>query len=754
MASQIFAVNVEVGAVDANTPELRSGSADPEGSVTAPPGSIYLRTNGTIYGKASGTGNTGWSALAAGSGAPSTADYLVGTADSGLSAEIVVGTSPGGELGGTWASPTVDATHSGSAHHAAAHDHDEDDLVPDTVVAEENLGLSATGQTQSTVFRNFVADGALAVGDVVQASNGTAGRVEKCWTAGQPVIGVSLDAVSDGGTARIALAGVVQVLVDTAYATTFGVSSLLPLSTNAGHAYVSDASTDGLRFGSPKAVFAEAIETSASGTNRLVWAVLTPGFSLNLWPPSSGYPVDVDATEADGTGSQAARSDHRHALGIGITKGDLLVRTASNWVRLPVGVDGEVLTAASGATEGVDWASAGGGGPHTHDEDDLVPDTVVVDENVGLAATGQTQSVVYKNYGADGALAVGDIVQASNGTAGRVEKSYSLDLPVIGVSLDAVSDGATARIAVTGVCQVMVDTGSATTFGATVLWVNTSAPGQAAALTATDGLRFGSGVSLVGTAVETSAGGSDRLVWVNLGASLVPYIDPPATGYPVDIASTEADGTFAQPARADHRHAHEPAHINHDTTWAAKGDLIAATGNDAAAVVTVGANDTILMADSAAGSGIKWVASQTPSTQAFGDSAVEGTADTYTRGDHKHAMPAAAHHSGVAFSVGTTILNPASSTTVMVWRAPFACTVTNVRAHFKGGTSVIYNARLNQTSNHLSSNATQSTANAWGDGGSVQNTAYAAGDDLELMFVTITGAVTEATIQVDFTRTI
>ncbi len=28
---------------------------------------------------------------------------------------------PGGELGGTWAAPTVDATHSGSAHHAEPH---------------------------------------------------------------------------------------------------------------------------------------------------------------------------------------------------------------------------------------------------------------------------------------------------------------------------------------------------------------------------------------------------------------------------------------------------------------------------------------------------------------------------------------------------------------------------------------------------------------------------------------------------------
>jgi hypothetical protein len=52
---------------------------------------------------------------------PLNADYLVGTANATLTGEIVVGTTPGGELGGTWASPTVDATHSGSAHHTRAH---------------------------------------------------------------------------------------------------------------------------------------------------------------------------------------------------------------------------------------------------------------------------------------------------------------------------------------------------------------------------------------------------------------------------------------------------------------------------------------------------------------------------------------------------------------------------------------------------------------------------------------------------------
>jgi hypothetical protein len=51
-------------------------------------------------------------------GAPTDVDYLVGTADPDLTSEIIVGPTPGGELGNTWASPTVDATHSGSSHAA------------------------------------------------------------------------------------------------------------------------------------------------------------------------------------------------------------------------------------------------------------------------------------------------------------------------------------------------------------------------------------------------------------------------------------------------------------------------------------------------------------------------------------------------------------------------------------------------------------------------------------------------------------
>jgi hypothetical protein len=78
--------------------------------------------------------------------APTDADYLVGTAQGGLSAEIVVGTTPGGELGGTWAAPTVDETHSGSAHHD-----------PVTV----GTGLDVTGQLVELDLSEVAAGGQL-----------------------------------------------------------------------------------------------------------------------------------------------------------------------------------------------------------------------------------------------------------------------------------------------------------------------------------------------------------------------------------------------------------------------------------------------------------------------------------------------------------------------------------------------------------------------------------------------------------------
>ena len=55
------------------------GTGTPEGSVTASPGGLYVDTSGpTLYGKTSGTGNTGWQVLSGSSGA-STTNLSLGT---------------------------------------------------------------------------------------------------------------------------------------------------------------------------------------------------------------------------------------------------------------------------------------------------------------------------------------------------------------------------------------------------------------------------------------------------------------------------------------------------------------------------------------------------------------------------------------------------------------------------------------------------------------------------------------------------
>lgn len=56
---------------------------------------------------AGGVLSSAGSACGSGGGAPTGVNYLVGTADGTLTNEIVVGTAPSGELGGTWASPLL-----------------------------------------------------------------------------------------------------------------------------------------------------------------------------------------------------------------------------------------------------------------------------------------------------------------------------------------------------------------------------------------------------------------------------------------------------------------------------------------------------------------------------------------------------------------------------------------------------------------------------------------------------------------------
>jgi len=182
-----------------------------------------------------------------------------------------------------------------------------------------------------------------------------------------------------------------------------------------------------------------------------------------------------------------------------------------------------------------------------------------------------------------------------------------------------------------------------------------------------------------------------------------------------DFTATDVEGALAelQSDNETHAAAADP-HTGYvlESLIDAAGDLIIGSAADTPARLARGADDTFLRA--------------TGSTVAF------------------EAIP---------FSVGALLEgSPPSNGTRMVWRAPFACTVTNVRGHIDAGTNAVVNARINQTSDFLASDLTVSTADSWADGGSVQNTAVAAGDDIEVELVSTSGAVTQVNIQVDLTR--
>lgn len=109
----------------------------------------------------------------------------------------------------------------------------------------------------------------------------------------------------------------------------------------------------------------------------------------------------------------------------------------------------------------------------------------------------------------------------------------------------------------------------------------------------------------------------------------------------------------------------------------------------------------------------------------------------------------------MTFKRGGTLLNSIDGLTavnVFVGVLPFACTVTAVKGWRVGGTGATINARLNGASNHLASALSLTSASTVMDGGAVQNTAYVAGDYLEIMLVSVAGTVTQIGIEVTFER--
>lgn len=107
-----------------------------------------------------------------------------------------------------------------------------------------------------------------------------------------------------------------------------------------------------------------------------------------------------------------------------------------------------------------------------------------------------------------------------------------------------------------------------------------------------------------------------------------------------------------------------PSAMATDVIWDAKGDLAVGTGANTAAKLTIGADDTIPMADAVEVTGIKWVASGTAAEVSAVVAAGAGTADTYARSDHVHAIAHAITDNHLVTIDGTP-----ATTEIALWTA-------------------------------------------------------------------------------------
>lgn len=105
------------------------------------------------------------------------------------------------------------------------------------------------------------------------------------------------------------------------------------------------------------------------------------------------------------------------------------------------------------------------------------------------------------------------------------------------------------------------------------------------------------------------------------------------------------------------------------------------------------------------------------------------------------------------FTLSTTILAPAADAYI-VWRAPFACTVTAIRGYVDAGTTTVINAfkgSVSSPTNFSTADLSITSATSWISDTTLDTTSVASGDAVGVEVVTV-GTATEVTIQVDLTR--
>lgn len=335
-------------------------------------------------------------------GAPSNADYLVGTANGSLSAEIVVGSTPGGELGGTWASPTVDTTHAGGTHAAAGSDHIADASAAHaaSAVSVDSTTLVGTGTDQQAVDEEFdnaiVTAQAAADNHIADASAAHAASAVSADSTTLVGVGTDVQAVLEELDN-----GIADHLADATDAHDASAISILDAATQYTATDVEAALAEVLDA-------EQAHEADAVGAHAATAIANTPAGSVAATTVQAAIDeLATDYASADSTHAGAA-DPHADYLkeSVFTTKGDIVAATAASTpARLGVGTDGQVLTADAASAGGVKWAAGGGGG--------AVATDVIWDAKGDLAAGTGADTATKLTVGADDTILMADAAVAN-----------------------------------------------------------------------------------------------------------------------------------------------------------------------------------------------------------------------------------------------------------------------------------------------------------------------------------------------------
>ena len=426
-------------------------------------------------------------------------------------------------------------------------------------VANGGTGATTLAGVRTSIGAGDVNGPALSVDSEIALYSGTTGKtIQRATTTGilkgtsgvlsaatagtdylAPPAGTSILKANSGGALANAVSG-------TDYAPATSGTSILYGNGSGGFSNVTIGS--GLSFSSGS--------LAATGGTGTVTSVAISGGTTGL--STTGGPITASGTItlggtlgiANGGTGQTDKTSAFDALSPLTTKGDLLVRTDSDNVRLPVGTNGQILVADSAEDAGVKWFTSTGAGTVTSvgisPPGFLTAGAAVTSAgNISLSYSGTALPI---SSGGTGLTAVGTAGQVLKVNAGGTALEYGAVVgtgDVVGPASStnaqiALFSGTTGKLLQAATTTGMVKANSGV-ISAAVAGTDYVEPGGAlgtptsGTLTNCTGLPVGTGLSGLGTNVATALGQT-------IGTSGAPVLFDGALGTPSSGTLTNATG--------------------------------------------------------------------------------------------------------------------------------------------------------------------------------------------------------------------